>query len=107
MQNREIIEQFCRKGYQSLKIKALMTMVLAAAWWGVLYPELCFTEETCQAVVVEDREADAQQEAVQPDEVQRIVSQQMTYKEVLEATGDDVVIKSRFLEWLEQHIEDQ
>lgn len=105
MWNREIIEQFFRKGYQSLKIKTWLATVFAAAWWGILYPELCFTEETCQAVVMEDSEAAAQQETEQPDEAQRIVSQQMTYKEVLEATGDDVVIKSRFFEWLEQYIE--
>lgn len=75
--------------------------MFAAAWWGILYPELCFTEETCQAVMT----ADGEDAGKQSDE-QQMVSQQITYKDILEATGDDVVVKSRFLEWLEECMRD-
>lgn len=113
----------CRK----FKLKAWTTCMFAAAWWGVLYPELCFTEETFQAVIVAEKEAvgeqpeeqgtreqtgegkpaqqkDTLQSVIRNEELQQNEKQQITYQDILEATGDDVVIKSRFLEWLEEYI---
>lgn len=127
----ERIEWIVRLFYmecQRFRLKAGMTCMFAAAWWGVLYPELCFTEETCQAVITADGETDlrqsdgleaieqtgeeqlvqrdaAQQIAVQKENTQQTISRQ-TYREILEATGNDVVVKSRFLEWLEECMED-
>ena len=54
MWNKARMEQILWKGYYNLKIRAWMTVAFAASWWGILYPELCFTEATCQAVVIEE-----------------------------------------------------
>lgn len=60
----------------------------AFAWWGLLYPELCFTEDTFRQVIVEDGEV--------------ITVKEACYREILDAEGDDIVIESRLLEWLEE-----
>lgn len=110
MLSREKIECIFWKGYQNLKLRAWMTAVFAMAWWGVLYPELCFTEETCQTVIAsesgepnEGLESTQQTGATQAD-IQQIPMQQTTYRDLLKATGDDMIVKSRFLEWLEQYM---
>lgn len=96
MWNRANIEKTLWKGYYNLKIRAWMTVAFAASWWGILYPELCFTEATCQAVVIEECAVteNQQDDLCQP-----------TYREMLKATGDEVVVKSRFLEWMGQYID--
>ena len=33
------------------KVRTLAVSVFALAWWGILYPELCFTEDTFEQVV--------------------------------------------------------
>jgi len=72
----------------NLRFRTAVIAVFAFVWWGVLYPELCFTKETCeQVIIVDGEETEAQQE---------------DYQGILEASGDEVVIKSRFFEWLEQ-----
>ena len=96
MWNKVRIEQILWKGYYSLKFRAWMTVAFAASWWGILYPELCFTETTCQAVVIEEC---AVTENQQDDLCQT------TYREMLETTGDEVVVKSRFLEWVGEYID--
>ena len=62
--------------------------MFALTWWGVLYPELCFTESTYEQIVVVDGE--------------EIVSEGTDYTDILSATRGEVVVKSRLLEWLEQ-----
>lgn len=96
MWNKARIEQILWKGYYSLKFRAWMTVAFAASWWGILYPELCFTEATCQAVVIEECAVteNQQDDLCQP-----------TYREMLETTGDEVVVKSRFLEWMGEYID--
>lgn len=75
------------------KIKTLAACLFAAVWWGIFYPELCFTEETCEAVMPEGMET---------DDIQR----QIGAAEVWHASGDEIVISSRFLEWLEENLSD-
>lgn len=96
--------------------------MFAAAWWGVLYPELCFTEETCQAVVAAGEEAGepermgkdipadsgtVQQEtaggSAGSEDEKLGVKEQVSYQELWKCTGEDIVIRSRLLEWLKQY----
>lgn len=72
------------------KWRTLAVSVFAVAWWGILYPELCFTEETFEQVVV-------------TEEFQGM-TQQESYGHLLKASGDEIVIKSRFLEWYQENV---
>ena len=70
------------------RFKGILLVFFAFAWWGLLYPELCFTEDTFRQVIVEDGEV--------------ITVKEACYREILDAEGDDIVIESRLLEWLEE-----
>lgn len=107
MRIRETAKNSLTRIYCSLRIRAWMTTVFAAAWWGILYPELCFTEETCEAVMASDSEqAEDEQETVQQNRVWRADAEQTAYIELLEATGDDIIVSSRFVEWLLQYLDE-
>lgn len=82
------MKQIVWSGYCDLRLRALVTGIFALIWWGVLYPELCFTEDTFRQVIVEDGEV--------------ITVKEACYREILDAEGDDIVIESRLLEWLEE-----
>ncbi len=73
------------------KTKTLAAGLFAAVWWGIFYPELCFTQETCEAVMPEGTQTDA-------------ALGQTGAMEVWHASGDEIVISSRFLEWLEENL---
>ena len=90
MRNREIIKQILLKGYYDLRLRAAVTGMFALAWWGILYPELCFTDSTYTQVIVEDGQ---EIEVEQPD-----------YRDFLQAEGDGFVVRSRLLEWIGQKI---
>ena len=79
------MKHFLEKGQ---RFKGILLVFFAFAWWGLLYPELCFTEDTFRQVIVEDGEVIKVKEAC--------------YREILDAEGDDIVIESRLLEWLEE-----
>lgn len=95
------------------KGRTLAACLFAAAWWGIFYPELCFTEETCKAVTSEEARANGlsvQEERTGGQGVPRAetdaltASGQIEAAEVLGASGDEIVISSRFLEWLEENL---
>lgn len=91
MFNREsvyCVKTLLAKAYNNLCVRTMTAAVMALAWWGVLYPELCFTENTCAQVIA--------------SQGQEIVIEQTDYQGVLNASGDEVVVRSRLLEWLEQ-----
>lgn len=69
--------------------KTILWGVLACVWWGLLYPELCFTENTCQPVAI----VDGKEVAVELKD----------YKDFLTADEDQIIISSKFLEWWENH----
>lgn len=48
------------------KERTLAACVLAAAWWSIFYPELCFTEETCRVIQTAEEAAEVWDEAA-PD----------------------------------------
>lgn len=96
----KIARLLCRSS-QRFRLRAGMTCMFAAAWWGVLYPELCFTEETCQTVAA----AGAEMSSVSEDKKQN-VKEQISYQELWKCTGEDIVVRSRLIEWLEQCADD-
>lgn len=71
------------------KGKTLAACLFAAVWWGIFYPELCFTEETCEAVTSGETRTDG-------------LTDEITVAGVWDASGDEIVISSRFLEWCEE-----
>lgn len=71
-----------------MRLRALATGVFAFAWWGILYPELCFTQDTCQQLMIENGEEKVVEEA--------------DYRDILTADKDEIVIGSRLIEWLEE-----
>ena len=69
----------------------LAQALLFLALWGIFYPELCFTEETCEAVVTAETQTED-------------MSGQIGAAEIWDASGDEIVISSRFLEWCEEKL---
>ena len=90
MWNRQIIKRMMLRIYCDLRLHAAAVGVFAFVWWGLLYPELCFTENTYEQVIIVDGEA--------------IEIEQADYRSVLSASGNEIVIKSRLWEWIEQKI---
>lgn len=90
MWNRQAVTKILRKGYYDLRLRSAAAGVFALVWWGLLYPELCFTDGTWEhAVVVDGQES---------------VAKGTDCQDILAAEADEVVIGSRLLEWLEQKI---
>lgn len=74
--------------YQDTRLQAAATAVFALVWWAILYPELCFTEDTFQKIIVTEEKEETDGEA--------------DYRDIMEAAGDEIVIRSRLLEWLRE-----
>ena len=91
MWNRQIIKRIMLRAYSDMRVHAAAVGVFAFVWWGILYPELCFTENTYeQVIIMDDEEAE---------------DEQSDYRDVLNASGDQIVIKSRFWEWIKRKID--
>lgn len=73
------------------KGRTLAVCLFAAVWWGIFYPELCFTEETCEAVIEDEKQMNGL-----PGETMATG--------VWDASGDEIVISSKFLEWCEEKL---
>ncbi|MDE7232460.1 MAG: hypothetical protein K2N37_05245 [Lachnospiraceae bacterium] len=69
------------------KGRTFAACILATAWWSVFYPELCFTQETCE-VISDDR---TQTEEIDVSEIWR-------------SSGEELVISSRLLEWCDKKL---
>lgn len=97
------------------KVKMLTACVCAAAWWSVFYPELCFTEETCQVIQTGEAENEASNagtaqtgETVKDGQNARVQSVTTdSAAGILRAGDGEVVISSRFLEWCEEKLLNQ
>ena len=92
MWNRQIIKQIALRAYFDVRLRMAAVSVFALTWWGILYPELCFSDNTYAQVDVVDG--------------QEIETEQSDYRDILNASGDELVIKSRLFEWIEQKIND-
>ena len=90
MWNRQIIKQIALRAYFDVRLRMAAVSVFALTWWGILYPELCFSDNTYAQVDVVDG--------------QEIETEQSDYRDILNASGDEIVIKSRLFEWIEQKI---
>lgn len=88
MWNKESLKSYLHQSYYDLRLRTAVVSILAFAWWGLLYPELCFTENTYEQVIV--------------SQGQEIVTEHADYQEILNASGNEIVVRSRFLEWLEE-----
>ena len=71
------------------KGRTFAACVLATAWWGVFYPELCFTQDTCEAVSGMETQAEMEE---------------IDVREVWRSSGEELVISSRLLEWWEKNL---
>lgn len=76
-------------------VMSLAAGVLAFVWWGVLYPELCFPRDTYE-VMYEEAEAAGDTEMLSEEEI---------CDRLLQAGEEQVIVKSRLLEWIRQQME--
>lgn len=90
MWNRQIIKQIALRAYRDMRLRTVTAGVFALTWWGILYPELCFSDNTYTQVDVASG--------------QETENGQSDYRDILNASGDEIVIKSRLLEWIEQKV---
>ena len=61
---------------------------LAFVWWSVLYPELCFPQDTYDIMY------EMEEEEISGDEMCR---------RLLGADEEQIIVSSRLLEWIKQH----
>ncbi len=88
---------------QRLKKKNTIWLVIMLCWWGFLFPELTFTEDSLRVVYTEEVQGEKLEDGQEvPTEViaQIESSQWDKYVELLSAEPEQVKIKSRLLEWL-------
>lgn len=89
--------------------------MFAAAWWSLFYPELCFTEGTCETVQTVETQQAAGQTAVtqsrEADETGKGVLAQDSglnmASGIMRAEDDEIVISSRLLDWFEERLSDK
>lgn len=74
-----------------LRAAGFLAGIFAFVWWCVFYPELCFPQDTYETVY----ETDADNVEITEENCRGL----------LQADKEQVIVKSRLLEWLEQHIE--
>lgn len=69
-----------------LRIAGFLAGISAFVWWCVFYPELCFPQDTYEAVYENGEE-----------------KEEGNFRGLLQAEEEQVIVKSRLLEWLERH----
>ncbi len=74
------------------KLRKMLTGLAAGAfafvWWGVLYPELCFPQDTYDIMY------EMEEEGMFQDDMCR---------QLLWADEEQIIVTSRLLEWIKQH----
>lgn len=75
-----------------MKKKKTILLIWMLCWWGFLFPELTFTEDSLRVVYTQEAQEFEQMNS----------SQWEKYMDLLKAEPEQVKIKSRFLEWLEE-----
>lgn len=92
------------------KGRVLAACMFAAAWWSIFYPELCFSEGTCETVWSETAEEEAGQTAVLQGREAGEAGQGAetdTASGIMRAKDDEIVISSRLFEWCEERLFDR
>lgn len=91
MMNR-VKREFC------LRTAGFLAGIFAFVWWCILYPELCFPQDTYEAVY---------EDGVDWTEENCPTTKSCQTKEsclgLLQADEERVIVESRLLEWLERH----
>lgn len=103
-------QRVTRIGKESvLRAAGLLGGVFAFVWWCVLYPELCFPKDTYEAVY-ETEEAgngsggtEAFLQTPDAAEGRIILSGEENCHRLLQTEEEQVIVKSRLLEWLRQY----
>lgn len=85
----DIKRSFEWKGRLRLIITGVFTGMSAFVWWFLLYPELCFPQDTYEIVY----EAEGEEESFSEEEI---------YNQLMMADDGQIVIKSKILEWLKK-----
>lgn len=88
----------------------LLAGAFALVWWCVLYPELCFPPDAYTAVYDAESDYAGEKEncpATESGAVKESGPTTESCRGLLRADEEQVIVKSRLLEWLEQHIEEQ
>lgn len=74
------------------QIKKILTGIAAGVfafvWWGVLYPELCFPQDTYDIMY------EMEEEGISGDDM---------WRQLLRADGEQIIVTSRLLQWIKQH----
>lgn len=70
----------------------ILLVMMTLGWWSIFYPELCFSEDICQPVQREEREA---------------VPDWQDVKYIFRGSGEEIVVTSRLWEWLTEQGGDQ
>lgn len=84
----------CRKVLSSAAVGAL-----ALLWWGVLYPELCFPEDTYEIICEHNGETN---QDISIDAKKWQITDESCYG-MLDADEERIIVSSRFLEWLKRY----
>ena len=85
-----------------MKKKQTIWFILMLCWWGLLFPELTFTEDSLRAVYTGASAEDEMGEEYLTEEALAKLEQSQwdTYVDFLHAEPEQVKIKSRLLEIL-------
>lgn len=67
------------------KLRLVFAGMFAFVWWFLFYPELCFSEDTCEVVYQG-----------------KIYDSEEIYEQLLQADEEQIIVKSRLLDFLKQ-----
>ena len=89
----------CMKKYKvCIYISHVMIVyMVSAGWWGILYPEFGFSQDT-YCVVAEQGEQETKYEEQQPVELETKNTGADVFRKMLEAEPGQIKIKSKLLE---------
>ncbi|MDE7283823.1 MAG: hypothetical protein K2N85_09625 [Lachnospiraceae bacterium] len=86
----DIKRSFKWKEYLRTAVMGIFTVTSAFVWWFLLYPELCFPEDTYEIVYEEQgMEEDCSDEDI--------------FSQLMLSDEGQLVIKSRILEWIRKN----
>lgn len=99
-----------KKNGKESALRGAVLLAGALVWWCVLYPELCFPQDTYEAVSEDAENMESEEPGYGgmeyrksgPAFCQEGVLAEENCGGLLQAEEEQVIVKSRLLEWLEQ-----
>lgn len=73
---------------------------MALVWWCIFYPELCFPRDTYKAVYETQADSNSETENSDSEILAAELEDSGTEPDILQADDEQIVVKSRLLEWL-------